>query len=104
MAALAFHWLNRRLVRNQAIGPAGAGWVGSNDPLDVPDRFSARHAPAFRPKPEVMCKKCGNEWTATSGIVAGPSTFHEVIGDLLLLCSECGMQHVIPESIICENE
>jgi hypothetical protein len=53
---------------------------------------------------EVMCKKCGNEWIATSGIVAGPSTFHEVIGDLLLLCSECGMQHVIPESIICENE
>jgi hypothetical protein len=53
MAALASHWLNRRVVRNWAIRPAGAGLVGSDDQLDVPDRFSARHAPAFRPKPSV---------------------------------------------------
>jgi hypothetical protein len=50
---------------------------------------------------EVTCKQCGNEWRATSGIVPGPASFHEVIGQLLLLCSECSMQHVVPAEVIC---
>jgi len=50
---------------------------------------------------EVVCKQCGNEWRATSGILPGPTNFHEVIGQLLLFCSECSMQHVIPAEVIC---
>ena len=50
---------------------------------------------------EVVCKQCGNEWRATSGILPGPSNFHEVIGQVLLLCSECNTQHVIPAEVIC---
>lgn len=50
---------------------------------------------------EVKCKRCGNEWKATSCILPGPNCFHEVIGEVLLLCSECGMQHVIHADMIC---
>ena len=50
---------------------------------------------------QVMCKQCGNEWRASSGILPGPTNFHEVIGQLLLLCSKCSMQHVIPADVIC---
>lgn len=50
---------------------------------------------------EVKCKWCGNEWKAASCILPGPTCFHEVIGRLLLLCSECGMQHVVSANVIC---
>ena len=50
---------------------------------------------------DVTCKQCGNEWRATSGILPRSTGFHEVIGQLLLLCSECSMQHVIPAGVIC---
>ena len=50
---------------------------------------------------EVKCKQCGNEWKATSGIVPGPTSYHEVVGELMLLCSDCGMQHVVAVDMIC---
>jgi len=50
---------------------------------------------------EVKCKGCGNECEATSCILPGPTCFHEVIGELMLLCSECGMQHAVPAEVLC---